>query len=120
MSYCRWSCLNFECDVYAYEDVNGGWTTHVASYRLSFSISPLPDILSVSTEEYLKAYRKQRKDLEQIQRVPIGLPYDGQTFNDDTLEDFRGRLLMLRKIGYRIPDYTFEMIDDELREGQLT
>ena len=29
MSYCRWSSDNFQCDVYCYADVSGGYTTHV-------------------------------------------------------------------------------------------
>ena len=29
MSYCRWSCDSFRCDIYAYE-AHGGWTIHVA------------------------------------------------------------------------------------------
>jgi hypothetical protein len=33
MSYCRWSSDHFECDVYVYADVSGGWTTHVAGRR---------------------------------------------------------------------------------------
>ncbi len=34
MSYCRWSSDDGQCDVYVYEDVAGGWTTHVASRRI--------------------------------------------------------------------------------------
>lgn len=33
MSYCRWSCDDFECDLYCYSDVSGGWTIHVAANR---------------------------------------------------------------------------------------
>jgi hypothetical protein len=40
MSYCRWSSDHFDCDVYVYEDVSGGWTTHVAGRRRR---NPLPD-----------------------------------------------------------------------------
>lgn len=40
MSYCRWSSDHFECDVYVYESVSGGWTTHVAGRRRK---TPLPD-----------------------------------------------------------------------------
>ena len=43
MSYCRWSSMNWRCDVYVYEDVSGGWTTMVASNRRLFA--PIPDIL---------------------------------------------------------------------------
>jgi hypothetical protein len=38
MSYCRWSSDFGECDVYVYEDVNGGWTTHVAGRRLKHRV----------------------------------------------------------------------------------
>jgi hypothetical protein len=37
MSYCRWSSNDFQCDVYVYEDVAGGWTTHVACNRVVYS-----------------------------------------------------------------------------------
>lgn len=40
MSYCRWSSDHFECDAYVYEDVSGGWTTHVAGRRRK---TKLPD-----------------------------------------------------------------------------
>lgn len=43
MSYCRWSSMNWQCDVYVYEDVSGGWTTHVAGSRRLFG--PIPDIM---------------------------------------------------------------------------
>lgn len=42
MSYCRFSSDNWMSDVYVYEDVMGGWTTHVASRRRLFG--PVPDI----------------------------------------------------------------------------
>ena len=38
MSYCRWSSDFGECDVYVYEDVHGGWTTHVAGRRLKHRV----------------------------------------------------------------------------------
>lgn len=43
MSYCRFSSDNWKSDVYVYEDVGGGWTTHVAMRRRK--IQPIPDIL---------------------------------------------------------------------------
>lgn len=42
MSYCRWSSMNWMCDVYVYEDVGGGWTTHVAGRRRA--LPPIPDL----------------------------------------------------------------------------
>lgn len=43
MSYCRFSSMNWRCDVYVYEDVGGGWTTHVAGRRKV--VPPIPDLL---------------------------------------------------------------------------
>lgn len=43
MSYCRWSSMNWMCDVYVYEDVSGGWTTHVAGNKRKFP--PIPDLM---------------------------------------------------------------------------
>lgn len=43
MSYCRFSSMNMMCDVYVYQDCDGGWTTHVASARLA--IPPIPSLL---------------------------------------------------------------------------
>lgn len=41
MSYCRWSSNDFQCDLYCYEDINGGWTTHIAGSKL-IPREPLP------------------------------------------------------------------------------
>lgn len=87
MSYCRWSSDNFECDLYCYSDVNGGYTTHVAGRR------------------------RQGDEL-----VAIGLPHDGKTFNDATLEEFKERLLSLRAAGYSFPNYVLETVDAEIAE----
>lgn len=46
MSYCRFSSDNFMSDVYVYEDVSGGWTTHVAANCKL--IPPIPDIIGGS------------------------------------------------------------------------
>lgn len=43
MSYCRFSSMNWMCDVYVYEDCGGGWVTHVAGRRRL--IRPIHDIL---------------------------------------------------------------------------
>jgi hypothetical protein len=45
---------------------------------------------------------------------PLGLPHDGESFNDETLEDFLARLLMLREAGYRFPDYVLERVREEI------
>ncbi len=118
MSYCRWSTDDFQCDLYCYEDANGGWITHVAGNR------PIGDIPQVdwsllrddeaSQAEWVRQSKAQSEWLCGAERAPIGLPYDGQSFSDPTLEDFRTRLTMLRKAGYRFPDSVLADVSEEI------
>jgi len=85
MSYCRWSSDNWQCDLYCYDDISGGITTHVAGYRC------------------VKG-RKRR----------IGLPHDGERFNDPDSKSFLRRLLYLRSLGYRFPDYVIEQVKKDI------
>ncbi len=116
MSYCRWSSLNWMCDVYCYADVSGGWTTHVAGRRRVREPTPEPDIGAVTSREWVEAHRRTMDELDSIPLKDIGLPHDGETFDDPTLEDFRARLVTLRDLGYIVPKYTFEQIDEEIAE----
>lgn len=113
MSYCRWSSDDFSCDLYCYEDVSGGWTTHVAGNRVVGNI-PHIDWPMTSSEDFARQYKAQMDFLKTAERKPIGLAYDGQTFNDETLEDFRARIVMLREAGYSCPEYVLKRIDEEI------
>ena len=119
MSYCRWSSDNFRCDLYCYADVNGGYTTHVASNRV---LGDIPEIKwpegrsKEETDAFMESYKAQSAFLDNCGREDIGLPYDGQTFNDADLKAFRDRLVMLREAGYNFPDYVLEMVDEEIVE----
>lgn len=116
MSYCRWSSDNFKCDLYCYEDSGGGFTTHVASNRVLDDIPKVPHILKVTTEEYMEAHKLQSIFLDSAEHRPIGLPYDGKSFNDDDLQSFLERLLLLREVGYNFPDFVLSTVNDEIRE----
>ena len=112
MSYCRWSSDDFNCDLYCYAHCGGGYTTHVASNRIVGDIPPLePDIMS---DEWMPKYQDQMGFLDGAERKNIGLPYDGESFNDPTLEEFLERLLHLREVGYNFPDYVLGRIMDEI------
>lgn len=114
MSYCRWSSNNFACDLYCYADARGGWTTHVANNRVVRDVPKVDHMLPLNDEKFLAELRVQHAFLDTAERAPIGLPYDGKTFNDPTLEDFRARLVMLREVGYNFPDYVLESVDEEI------
>lgn len=120
MSYCRWSSDNWECDVYCYEDVSGGWTTYVAGRRRIFP-KDFPKVQDgLSTESLINTWEAQSNwfrehedsqewlDLEEIS------PYAGESFNDPSLKSFRERLVTLRDSGLNVPDYVFKKIDEEI------
>ena len=120
MSYCRWSSMNWTCDLYCYADITGGWTTHVAPRR---RVAAVPDDRQqdfmagkISLEVYTELHRQQMIALERIPFEPLHLPHAGATFHDTTLPEFRCRLLELRQVGYRFPDDMIDQIDAELAE----
>lgn len=147
MSYCRWSSMNWMCDVYVYEDVGGGWTTHVAGQRRA--IPPVPDILASSLSMALHrwsgcyfdresraivyplrwrgiAYRMWTRlstfwhnrvhmgSLHLIPLRPIGLPHDGESFNDPSPVDCADRLERLRALGYKVPQRAIDALRGEV------
>ena len=125
MSYCRWRSDDFACDLYCYEDAAGGWTTHVAGKRILGNIPKVgfpeqgADDATAATQEWVTwadGIRTQHVFLETAEREDIKLRYVGETFNDPTLEAFRARLLELRSLSYRFPDYVLERIDEEIKQ----
>ena len=115
MSLCRWSSMNWKCDLYCYYDCYGGITIHVAARKHVGDIPELPNVLDVSSEEWLEACRKQAKALEESELVEIGLPADGETFRCPDIESFHNKLKELKEMGYRFPEDLFEI--DEEPEG---
>lgn len=119
MSYCRWSSMNDMCDVYVYEDVAGGWTTHVATKRRILPPIPSLPLGRVPTRLWLLWDRYvHRATLHLIPLRPIGLPHDGCSFNDSTPGACADRLESLRAMGYRVPLYAIDTLREEDREAQ--
>lgn len=139
MSYCRFSSDFFECDVYVYADVNGGWTTHVADGRLRQRVPeeikalPFPDseaaymkwrdalpsdempcrVFDPETKETVPGVMRTPKDSEYIDLSEIS-EFAGETFNDDTPGECADRLEKIRESGLLVPQYAI----DELRREQ--
>lgn len=116
MSYCRWSSDNFDCDLYCYEDCRGGYTTHVAGNRHLGEIPKLLPWNDTDTEVWCARYKEQLDWLGTCERRPIGLPHDGQTFNDPDLPSFLARVQCLRALGYHCPLEVDEAIKAEMEE----
>lgn len=115
MSYCRWSSNNWECDIYAYED-SASFVVHVAGARHVGNIPEMPDISTVSVEQFLQAREAQLAALNAAALVPIGGPCDGETFRYDTLQKLYDGLKELQSDGYIVPDFVFETIEQEITE----
>ena len=115
MSYCRFSSDDWRCDLYCYEDAEGGWTTHVATCRVPEDTPRCPPL--DATPEWLALHRAQLAYLETAEKTRINLPYDGQMFSDPTLADFRQRLIGLRAVGYLFPDWVLEDVDREIADA---
>lgn len=117
MSYCRWSTDDFSCDLYCYGNASGGWTTHVAGNK---PVGEIPKVTASfdQPDEMARQMNAQHEWLASCAREPLGLPHDGETFNDPTLEAFRDRLMTLRAAGYRFPDYVLTEVEAEIMEAR--
>jgi hypothetical protein len=133
--------MNWRCDVYVYEDVAGGWTTHVAGRRHPFP--PIPDLPLHKLPRFGGNWCKESRrvvypgrwqalcakvvfrfaafwhnkvhmlTLHMIPLRPIGLPHDGKNFSSDTPGDCADLLERLRAIGYVVPDYAINALREE-------
>ena len=97
MSYCRWSCDNYGCDLYIYQ-TKYHYVIHVASRRVIGDV-PIVDYTK-NIHEVMRQYNKQNDFMETCKYEYINLPYDGETFELDK-ENAIDMLKTLQKVGYR-------------------
>ena len=119
MSYCRWSSDSYRCDLYCYEACEE-WVTHVASRRREMPDDlrdPPLDMLISDPAKWAVEYNIFMDEMDKCQWAEIGLPHDGETFYDSTLEEFRARVAGLIELGYNIPDGVLPAIDEEISEA---
>ena len=144
MSYCRWSSMNWRCDVYVYADCGGGWTTHVAGRRRV--VPPIPDLplmhfpsfggqwsrdarrmdyptrwhaLAAKIVFGFAAFWHNRVHMATLHLIPlrpIGLACDGESFNDPSPTDCADRLEQLRAGGYIVPQGAIDALRSEVVE----
>lgn len=115
MSFCRWSTDDYLCDLYIYADVNGGYTIHVGSHRPVYK-QPLPEPIEPNAET-IDAYMERRavvmRMLDEAEWVPIGLPFDSETFREDTGAAAADRVRDLLAMGYRCPDHVERLLRED-------
>lgn len=121
MAYCRWSSMNFACDLYLYASVDGGYQLHVAANRY---VQPLPSYdwkdIADNPEKFQSDYKKHIAALREYpETMEIGLPYDGANL---TLGDAQGvllKLVELRELGYVFPDNLFISLAYEMYDEMI-
>lgn len=118
MAYCRWSTDDFQCDVYCYADVKGGWTIHVAGLR---NVGPeprpkTPPLAKDNINAWLDSHRALMAWLEKAERVKIGLPNDGETYNVASPGEAADVLVELREKGYLVPQFAIDALREEQTE----
>ena len=108
MAYCRWS----DCDVYVYEDVGGGWTTHVAGRR---NVAGKPPEIDFSSEETaLATYRAFNEwHRTNIDYENINLPNAEKSFHDDSPGECADRLAALKAEGFDVPQDAIDALREE-------
>lgn len=115
MSYCRWSSDCHQCDAYVYEDVNGGFTTHIASRRRHplRPVPPPPTETSVdATIQYWRHCSDWVKDETNWEWRDIVHEAAGRSFNDETARECADRLRKLKAEGVVIPQDAIDALEE--------
>lgn len=122
VSYCRWSTDDYQCDVYCYQDVRGGYTTHVASNRpvLDGTLPPPVPFEIQNMQPWLDRHAAVAAWVDKAERRKIGLPHDGETFNDPDAASAADRLQALKDMGYNVPDHVIAVLREEGAEQSAT
>lgn len=119
MSYCRFSCDDFQCDIYCYHSIGDFYQIYVAVNRPVYK-EPLPAPVPFDSENlpaWMERNDKVMKMVEVADRVDIGLSHDGESFECDTAEEAVDTLVMLRNAGYKFPDSVIEALMEEFGDS---
>ncbi len=103
MSRCRWSSMDWKCDLYIY-DSEHGIEVNVAANRRVGPLPVTPWILDVPEDEWVAAMAIERAALDSAPTVPIGGLHDGDSFTLGTERELADLLVTLRSEGYVFPD----------------
>lgn len=123
MSYCRWSSMNWACDLYIYESVYDCWTIHVAGRKRVGELPPEADWDLINPghtqeqmDEFMRQYNANMEAVTATPLVPIELPHAGETFDLATPGECADKVEELMALGYVCPDYVVEQLRAEQAE----
>lgn len=122
MSYCRFSSDAFRSNVYVYENMDGNFIINVAENKMDCEEHEIPAPVEslnpnyMSGEEITEQWNRILEFVDECPRKPINGGFDGDMIVCEDLESTKDQLLQLREHGYHVPEYTFEIIDEELED----
>ena len=109
MSYCRFSSMDFKCDLYVYES-DEGVSVNVATSRV---VGDVPSINWADTETVYRTYKAQMEFMKTAQRKTIGGAYDGMSWYGLSHLEAAGLVSVLQDSGYIFPE---DLIEDLLED----
>ena len=131
MSYCRWSSDGFKSDVYVYEHFQDGYTCHIASNRIvNLDLAPPPpsffdypvDEEGRLSDESIEDFMIKEDAFDDWMdkhaiREDIGFEFAGETINTESATSMANELVMLKKLGYHVPQYAIDALYEEGKEN---
>jgi len=120
MSYCRWSCDDFQSDVYVYESCLGHWLINVAANRVLVDRSKLPPRVSPLEDPagYITRHRLLSDMLKEAKTVAIPHELAGASLACATPGLCADKLEKLKAEGFHVPDGVIESLREEDKENQ--
>jgi len=122
-----------KCDVYVYEHYLDGYVCHVAARKI-VNLDDAPDCPSwfdfptdkdgrlsdESIKDYMVKHRAWMEWLdESAVHEDIGLEFDGKTFSTESATSMANELVMLKNMGYQVPQYAIDSLYEEgLENGE--
>lgn len=115
MSYCRWSSLDYTCDVYVYESDNG-WETNVASRRVVWKIDlPPPALVEGTDPERYLLWMQRGTVVKQLYDdganwywYKLPKKWSGKSFTDSSPGECAARLIEMKTDGLVVPYWAIE------------
>lgn len=126
MSYCRWSSDDWQCDVYVWADVSGGWCTEVAGRRFVFDV-PLPERVELPhpfTDEQFHAWWTRAEQVMEMQGdeqyghwYELPEPDGGRSYWHGAPGECADNLERLREAGLNVPQGAIDALREEEAEA---
>lgn len=126
MSYCRWSSDDWQCDVYVWADVDGGWRTEVAGRRWIFNHlpEPVPFPDDPGAEDQIRAWVERSKRVLSMHGdethghwLALPEPEGGRSYSHDTPGECADNLERLRAAGLNVPQDAVDELREEAAKG---